>query len=444
MSKLDERPGSWPSCRPWSRYSSASADPHIVRSCRIDGRSWVCHGDADDHANIDYGSGVLDALVALDLVRSGALSWFSGPLGVGMAERAVVRSRLRELIVTIVAGDRHAVHAAWNAAFPTSTPSVDGSGDWPWQPSDLADVLRNLYDVVTASMWVVCDERWPNEDELESLKKDALKLGGWRTARMTGAIVAAVVPNSRYKPFRAVSLHKALTRTLLHEIVDRPLAQPGRDPAQLMPAVATLLTARLLASQPDGAAAAFDQVIAALDSEPDGPNLAAAAARVFYRVYSGFTRAKVTDVEQVAVREMVAGFFANDVPRFAAAQRVLDQSASKEHRQQIDRAFLDGATRMFSTADGSTPTPGGIAELVDQARVRAERETGGPTFADDDAAAATAFLEVCAGLLPRVGLTRARAIALAKLAAFEALDHGEGQVSQRLTQIEWLFFDVSN
>jgi hypothetical protein len=39
MSKLDERPGSWPSCRPWSRYSSASADPHIVRSCRDDARA---------------------------------------------------------------------------------------------------------------------------------------------------------------------------------------------------------------------------------------------------------------------------------------------------------------------------------------------------------------------------------------------------------------------
>jgi hypothetical protein len=365
-------------------------------------------------------------------------------LGVGIADRAAVRSQLRELVVTIVAGDRHAVSAAWNAAFPPSTPLVDGTGDWPWQPSDLADVLRNVYDVVTAAVWVVCDEGWPNEDDLESLRADALKLGGWRAARMTGAIVGAVVPNSRQSPFRAVSLHKELIRTLLHEIVNRPLAQPAREPAQLMPAVATLLTARLLESQPDGAGAAFDRVITALDDEPDGQNLAAEAARVFYRVYSGFTRAQVTAAEQAAVRDMVAGFFANDVPRFAAAQRVLDRSASKERRQQIDRAFLDGAIRMFSTADGSTPTPERIAELVDQARVRAEGETGGPTFADADATAAKAFLEVCAGLLPRIGLTRGPAIALAKLAAFGALDHGDGQALYRLTQIEWLFFDVSS
>jgi len=105
---------------------------------------------------------------------------------------------------------------------------------------------------------------------------------------------------------------------------------------------------------------------------------------------------------------------------------------------------MDGAMRMFSTADGPTPTRERIAELVDQAIVRAKREKGGPTFTDADAAAATALLEVCAGLVPRVELTRAPAVALAKLTAFQALDHDDGQAVQRLTQIQSLFFDVSN
>ena len=71
------------------------------------------------------------------------------------------------------------------------------------------------------------------------------------------------------------------------------------------------------------------------------------------------------------------------------------------------------------------------------------REKGGPTVTDDDVASAQALLEVRAGLLPRVGLTRAPAVALAKLAALEALD-GAGEALQRLAQIEWLFYDVSD
>jgi hypothetical protein len=329
-------------------------------------------------------------------------------------------------------------------AFPPFIAPGDGSGDWPWQRSDLTDVLRNLYDVVSGAMWVVCAERWPSEGELEVLTKDALALGGWRSARMTGDIVAAVVPKSQYSRLRIVSLHKGLTRSLLHEIVDRPLSEPVREPAQLMTAVATLLLARLLAGQPDGAGAAFDRVIAVLDDEIQGPALAAEAARVFYRVYSGFTRARVTAVEQQGVRDLVGGFLSDDVPRVKAAFEALNRTSTKEHRQQIDRALMDGAIRMFATTDGRMPTRERIAELIDQARARTAREKDGPTVTDDDVAAAQALLEVCAGLLPRVGLTRAPAAALAKLAALEALDHGDGQALQRLTQIEWLFYDVSD
>ena len=273
-----------------------------------------------------------------------------------MAERAVVRARLRELIVTIVAGDRKAVVAAWNAAFPPSSAPADGSGDWPWQRSDLTEILRNLYEVVTAAVWVVCAGQWPSEGELEVLTKDALAIGGWRSIRITSDIVAAVVPKSKYSRLRIVSLHNALVRSLLHEIVDRPLSEPVREPPHFMTAVATLLTARLLACQPDGAGAAFDRVIAVLDDGTQVPDLAAEAARVFYRVYAGFPRAKVTAVEQQALRDFVGAFLTDDVPRVKAAFEALHRTSTKEHREQIDRAFMDGAIRMFATPDGRVPT----------------------------------------------------------------------------------------
>jgi|SRR5665213_143446 len=361
-----------------------------------------------------------------------------------MAEVSAVRAHLRELILTIVAGDRETVIGRWNAAFPPAIAPVDGTGGWPWQRSDPVDVPRALFDLATASVWVASGERWPAEDELEALTRTILAPGGWRTVRMTSFILGSVVPKSQYSRLGRPALHKQLTRSLLHEIVDRPLNQPARQPFPFMKAAATLLIARLLGSQPDGAGAAFDRIVARLDDTSHGSNLAADTTRVFYRVYPGFTRVEVTPVERDAVRELVAGFFAGDVPRFGAAFGPLGPSSSK-HRQQVDRALMEGAMRMFSTPDGRAPTHERVAELVEQARARAQRlEPDGPRLTDADAAAAAALLEVCAGLLPRVGLTRATAVALALLSAFEALDHGDGLAVQRLAQIEWLFFDVSS
>jgi hypothetical protein len=361
-----------------------------------------------------------------------------------MVEAAVVGAHLRELIVTIVAGDRKTVVARWNAAFPHAAAPVDGAGGWPWQRNDASDMLRVLFEVATAAVWVVSAERWPAEDELEVLTRKALEVGGWRAVRMTGDVLTFGVPKSQYSRVGRPALHKQLIHSLLHEIVDRPLNEPVREPFPFMKSAAILLIARLLGDQPDGAGAAFDRVGAALDDEPHGPDLAAEATRVFYRVYPGFTRAKISPVERDALRDMVAGFIAADVPRSAAAIGVLARSSSKEHRQQVDRAFMEGAIRMFSTPDGRLPTRERIAELVDQARARADREASGLGGTDENAAAARALLEVCAELLPRVGLTRGSAVALAKLTALEALDRGDGQALERLAQIEWLFFDVCN
>jgi hypothetical protein len=361
-----------------------------------------------------------------------------------VVETAAVRAHLCELIVTIAAGDRETVVARWNAAFPPAAAPVDGAGGWPWQRNDASDMLRVLFQVATASVWAASAERWPAEDELEVLTRKALEVGGWRAVRMTSDILTFGVPKSQYSRLGRPALHKQLTRSLLHEIVDRPLNEPVREPFPFMTSAATLLIARLLGDQPEGAGAAFDRVVAALDDASHGPNLVAEATRVFYRVYPGFTRAKISPVERDALRDLVAGFIAADVPRFAAAIGLLGRSSSKEHRQQVDRALMDGATRMFSTPDGRLPTRERIAELVDQARARGERETGGLRVTDEDAAAARALLEVCAGLLPRVGLTRGLAVALAKLTALEALDRGDGRALERFAQIEWLFFDVCN
>ena len=361
-----------------------------------------------------------------------------------MVEAAAVRAHLRELIVTIVAGDRKTVVARWNAAFPPVAAPADGAGGWPWQRNDASDMLRVLFGMATAAVWVVSAERWPAEDELEVLTRKTLEVGGWRAVRMTGDVLTFGVPKSQYSRVGRPALHQQLIRSLLHEIVDRPLNEPVREPFPFMKSAAVLLIARLLGGQPDGAGAAFDRVVAALDDEPHGLTLAAEATRVFYRVYPGFTRAKISPHERDALRDMVAGFFGADVPRFAAAVGVLAGSSTTEHRQQVDRAFMEGAIRMFSTPDGRLPTREGIGELVDRARARAKREASGPNVTDEDAAAARALLEVCAELLPRVGLTRGSAVALAKLTALEALDRGDGQALERLAQIEWLFFDFSN
>jgi hypothetical protein len=136
-------------------------------------------------------------------------------------------------------------------------------------------------------------------------------------------------------------------------------------------------------------------------------------------------------------------FISGDVPRCAAAIGTLARSSSKERRQQVERAFVGGGMRMFSTPTGVCRRGIGSRNSSTR-RARAARESGGPNFTGEDVAAARALLEVCAELLPRVVLTRGSAVALATLSALEALDRGDGQALERLAQIEGLFFDVFN